>query len=82
MLEEFKLIIRFVMVAASNSSDEKEAEIKEFFRFLNEKMDILLILGLRINMTKEVVLEIEKKNMKEKMEMLSQENENQINYVK
>ena len=52
MLEEFKLIIRFVMVAASNSSDEKEAEIKEFFRFLNEKMDILLILGLRINIPK------------------------------
>ena len=49
MIEEFKLIIRFVMVAASNSSDEKEAEIKEFFRFLNEKIDILLILGLRIN---------------------------------
>ena len=52
MLEEFKLIIRFVMEAASNSSDEKEAEIKEFFRFLNEKMDILLILGLRINIPK------------------------------
>ena len=52
MLEEFKLIIRFVMVAASNSSDEKEAEIKEFFRFLNEKIDILLILGLRINIPK------------------------------
>jgi hypothetical protein len=52
LLEEFKLIIRFVMVAASNSSDEKEAEIKEFFRFLNEKMDILLILGLRINIPK------------------------------
>ena len=40
------------MVAASNSSDEKEAEIKEFFRFLNEKIDILLILGLRINIPK------------------------------
>ena len=56
MLEEFKLIIRFVMVAASNSSDEKEAEIKEFFRFLNEKIDILLILGLIINIPKTVTL--------------------------
>lgn len=37
------------MVASSNSSAEKEAERKEFFRFLNEKKDILLTLGLRIH---------------------------------
>ena len=36
------------MVTSSNSSAEKEAERKEFFRFLNEKKDILLVFGIRI----------------------------------
>ncbi len=40
------------MVANSNSLAEKEAEKKEFFRFLNEKQDILLTLGLRIHIPK------------------------------
>lgn len=37
------------MVANSNSKAEKEAEKKEFFRFLKEKDDILMTLGLRIH---------------------------------
>lgn len=36
------------MVATSASKAEKEVEKKDFFRFLNEKMDILLTLGIRI----------------------------------
>jgi hypothetical protein len=36
------------MVASSASKAEKEIEKKDFFRFLNEKMDILLSLGIRI----------------------------------
>jgi hypothetical protein len=40
------------MVANSNTNAEKEDEKKEFFRFLNEKKDILSTLGLRIHIPK------------------------------
>jgi hypothetical protein len=40
------------MVASSSSKAEKEIEKKDFFRFLNEKMDILLLLGIRIHIPK------------------------------
>ena len=36
------------MVASSGSRAEKEVEKKDFFRFLNERKDILLTLGIRI----------------------------------
>lgn len=36
------------MIASSNGLIEKEAERKDFFRFLKEKNDILIILGIRI----------------------------------
>jgi len=36
------------MVVSSGSRAEKEVEKKDFFRFLNEKKDILLALGIRI----------------------------------
>ena len=36
------------MIASSNGLIEKEAEIKDFFRFLKEKNDILIVLGIRI----------------------------------
>jgi hypothetical protein len=40
------------MVANSNSLTEKQAKKKEFFRFLNDKQDILSTLGLRIHIPK------------------------------
>ena len=36
------------MIASSNGLIEKEAERKDFFRFLKEKNDILIVLGIRI----------------------------------
>ena len=36
------------MIASSNGLIEKEADRKDFFRFLKEKNDILIVLGIRI----------------------------------
>ena len=45
------------MVATSSSKAEKEIEKKEFFKFLNEKNDILLTLGIRIIIPKTGTIE-------------------------
>ena len=62
------------MIASSNGLIEKEAERKDFFRFLKEKNDILIVLGIRILIPNTGTLDSQYLSVMSQIEDLDEEN--------
>ena len=61
------------MIASSNGLIEKEAERKDFFRFLKEKNDILIVLGIRISIPNTGTLDSQYLSVMSQIEDLDEE---------